>query len=82
MTNVACFCGCLYSFGGDAGGCPKCGKTAIVRMKPVSGNARESSVWPDVLSLIADAALRDGLGVRGDSQFRSVPAARNNAVPG
>jgi hypothetical protein len=31
MTDVACFCGCLYSFDGGAGACPKCGKYAAVR---------------------------------------------------
>jgi hypothetical protein len=26
MADVACFCGCLYSFGGDGGACPQCGE--------------------------------------------------------
>jgi hypothetical protein len=30
MTNVACFCGCLYSFDGGAGACPRCGEYATV----------------------------------------------------
>ena len=30
MTDVACFCGCLYSFDGGAGGCPRCGEYATV----------------------------------------------------
>jgi hypothetical protein len=34
MTDVACFCGCLYSFDGDAGACPRCGKYATVRTGP------------------------------------------------
>ena len=25
MSSVACFCGCVYSFSGDVGVCPKCG---------------------------------------------------------
>ena len=28
MTDVACFCGCLYSFSGEVGACPKCGEFA------------------------------------------------------
>jgi hypothetical protein len=31
MTNVACFCGCLYSFDGAEGPCPQCGVVASVR---------------------------------------------------
>jgi hypothetical protein len=31
MTDVACFCGCLYSFDGRAGACPRCGECATVR---------------------------------------------------
>ena len=30
MAEVACFCGCLYSFDGGAGACPKCGEYATV----------------------------------------------------
>ncbi len=26
MTNVACFCGFVYSFSGDLGLCPQCGE--------------------------------------------------------
>jgi hypothetical protein len=28
MTDVACFCGCFFSFGGGAGACPQCGEVA------------------------------------------------------
>lgn len=28
MTDVACFCGYLYSFPGEVGVCPKCGEYA------------------------------------------------------
>jgi hypothetical protein len=31
MTDVACFCGCLYSFDGGAGACPGCGEVAAVK---------------------------------------------------
>ena len=26
MIDVACFCGCRYSFAGDIGACPQCGE--------------------------------------------------------
>jgi hypothetical protein len=35
MTNVACFCGCLYSFGGGEGPCPKCGAVAFFKPKAI-----------------------------------------------
>ena len=30
MADVACFCGCCYSFEGGAGACPRCGEYAVV----------------------------------------------------
>lgn len=55
MTNVACFCGCLYSFDSDAGVCPGCGEYATVRTGPAvtcSGGAQPSeqralAAWQD-----------------------------------
>ncbi len=49
MTDVACFCGCLYSFDGDAGACPRCGEYATVRTGPADtctkgGQPREQRV--------------------------------------
>jgi hypothetical protein len=38
MTDVACFCGCCYSFDGGAGACPRCGECAVVR--PASAAVR------------------------------------------
>jgi hypothetical protein len=35
MADVACFCGCFFSFDGGAGACPKCGKVAGVTAGPV-----------------------------------------------
>jgi hypothetical protein len=35
MTDVACFCGCLFSFNGDAGACSRCGRVASVTAGPV-----------------------------------------------
>jgi|SRR5580693_6338435 hypothetical protein len=39
MADVACFCGCLYSFEGGAGACPRCGQVAAVTAGPASGSA-------------------------------------------
>jgi hypothetical protein len=30
MADVACFCGCVYSFDGHAGPCPGCGEVATL----------------------------------------------------
>jgi hypothetical protein len=30
MADVACFCGCVYSFDGYAGACPGCGEVATL----------------------------------------------------
>jgi hypothetical protein len=34
MTDVGCFCGCLYSFDGGGAACPKCGEYATVTAGP------------------------------------------------
>lgn len=34
MTEVACFCGCVYSFVAGAGACPRCGEVAAVTAEP------------------------------------------------
>ena len=34
MAEVACFCGCLFSFDGGAGACPKCGEVASLTVGP------------------------------------------------
>jgi hypothetical protein len=39
MADVACFCGCCFSFDGGAGACPKCGKVARVTAGPVPDSA-------------------------------------------
>ena len=41
MVDVACFCGCCYSFEGDGGACPRCGEYASVRSGPaLAGTGR------------------------------------------
>ncbi len=34
MIEVACFCGCCYSFDGGGGACPTCGEYATVTAGP------------------------------------------------
>ena len=45
MTNVACFCGCLYSFDGAEGPCPQCGAVAGVSTAAIrqANHMREQS---------------------------------------
>jgi hypothetical protein len=35
MADVACFCGCRFSFNGGAETCPECGRVASVGASPV-----------------------------------------------
>jgi hypothetical protein len=39
MADVACFCGCLFCFDGDAGACPGCGEVASVTGLAVPGSS-------------------------------------------
>jgi hypothetical protein len=34
MANVACFCGCCFSFVGTVGACPECGEAATLTTAP------------------------------------------------
>jgi hypothetical protein len=45
MTDVACFCGCLFSFDGATGGCPKCGEVASLMAGPALGSPGRN--WPE-----------------------------------
>lgn len=38
MPEVACFCGCCYSFRGDGAACPRCGEYASIGpSRPATG---------------------------------------------
>jgi hypothetical protein len=56
MAQVACFCGCCFSFDGSAGACPKCGEVASLR----GGAGPEIPVrdWPEEPVLAADVVSR------------------------
>jgi len=48
MTDVACFCGCFFSFDGGAGACPRCGEVASVTGLPVlESSERNRQETPD-----------------------------------
>ena len=38
MADVACFCGCVYSFDGHAGACPGCGEVATLTVGRASAD--------------------------------------------
>ena len=42
MAEVACFCGCCFSFDGAAGACPNCGEVARLTARPVTEPAGRS----------------------------------------
>jgi hypothetical protein len=51
MVNVACFCGCCYSFSDGVGACPRCGKAAVVSApRPGPGTGRQPA-GPEILVL-------------------------------
>ena len=62
MTDVACFCGRLFSFDGGAAACPKCGEVASVTGLPVLESPGCS--WPETL----DAEIRQLSEVSGAGQ--------------
>ena len=66
MADVACFCGCLYSFDVGAGDCPRCGEYATVSSgQEVQQDSRTAAagslaeIWPvSVDDLLVDQAGR------------------------
>lgn len=58
MAEVACFCGCFYSFDGDGGACPQCGEYASVRTAPALRSSGRSQ--PGQPAPAANSAGRNG----------------------
>jgi hypothetical protein len=59
MTDVACFCGRLFSFNGDAEACPRCGRVASVTAGPAlegPGHNRAQHPEPVMNGAATDAA--------------------------
>jgi uncharacterized Zn finger protein (UPF0148 family) len=60
MTNVACFCGCLYFFDGGEGPCPQCGAVALVRTKAIreTSENREQGEPDQAMAAALSGSLR------------------------
>ena len=57
MAEVACFCGCLFSFDGGAGACPRCGEVASVTVGPAPGAGRHG---PETAVLVMNRTGQNG----------------------
>jgi hypothetical protein len=83
MTDVACFCGCLFCFDGGAGTCPSCGEVANVTA-PTAGQAADgsgrSAPVPQVL-VGAGHAGRARLARVGAAHARRARLARVGTTP-
>jgi hypothetical protein len=73
MADVACFCGCLYSFEGGAGACPKCGEVAAVTAEPPVNSTGRSPGEP---------RLADMNGAGQNGQTAGTCQERDEADPG
>jgi hypothetical protein len=54
MIDVACFCGCSYSFVGNAGICPKCGERTSFARRPYECHEPESGDLEDLIQRLRD----------------------------
>jgi hypothetical protein len=55
MTQVACFCGCCYSFEGGVGVCPRCGEyTSLATVSPA-----EEEQMREELRLLLDRPVEE-----------------------
>ena len=82
MADVACFCGCVYYFEGDAGACPGCGEVATLtvgREQPSpaanghgrGGQAATLREWAELIpvprpDMVSDSTARAGTGRGAD----------------
>lgn len=62
MADVACFCGCFYSFDGAAGACPQCGEIASVGTGPAPESAGQGR--PEHRVPIANGVRQNGQATR------------------
>jgi hypothetical protein len=75
MTDVACFCGCCFSFDAGAAACPRCGEVATVTADPAPGDAGRSQPKIPVPAL-------NGTGQNGQLPQASPERAEADALPG
>jgi hypothetical protein len=66
MADVACFCGCCYSFEGGAGACPTCGEVAYVAAGPTSDSTGRGQREQPVAEMNGAGARYAGVGA-GDA---------------
>jgi hypothetical protein len=60
MTDVACFCGCLYSFDSGGGACPDCGEYAAVTVADARLGTERAQQQSRPVSASADPDLHNG----------------------
>jgi hypothetical protein len=72
MIEVACFCGCCFSFDGDAAACPRCGEVASVTGGPALEAARRSE--PRIPVPVVAAIGRNGRTPERDWEWAEVGA--------
>jgi hypothetical protein len=56
MADVACFCGCCFSFDGGAGACPRCGEVASLTGEPAPALASTGRSQTEPAALVLDWA--------------------------
>jgi len=62
MTDVACFCGCCYSFSGNTGACPRCGE-CVTTARPSAEEERHKHYEHSVLMEGAVLTSRSASGL-------------------
>ena len=73
MTDVACFCGCCFSFDGGAAACPRCGEVASVTASLTPGDAGRSQ--PKIVVPVVNGIGQNGCEPAGR---RPLPAHSRN----
>jgi hypothetical protein len=82
MTDVACFCGCCYSFEGDGGACPRCGEYAAVRPGPAVASTGRNQPEPVPAANGADPVREPARSHRDAAEADSVRLPAGAAARG
>jgi hypothetical protein len=75
MAEVACFCGCLYSFYDDTGACPDCGEVVTLRTQLVPASTVPASTVPAITVWDQAEPARDQAEPARDNDADTVPRA-------